>query len=359
MKKHRRLRSFLYAAVSAVLVITAVCCTAVRLPDYAGSDSAAVMAAALTISKGGNTAPKTAKAADAAEKKAEKATKPPETKPTASDFSEDYYNTFAKHPGAVKYPVYENNLSNDGIRFGNFFVKNNTDFNLNIGYSLSQKLGFRLEKTDDVQVLIYHTHTSESYLDCDVGYYYSDYYPRSSDNRYNVTRVGEEIAKSLRAEGIGVVHDTTLHDSTYTGSYYRSRDTVDEYLKKYPKIKVTLDIHRDSIGSDEYKVKPTFTYKGKKAAQIMIMAGYDPDGELEFPDWSYNLRFALRLQQMCENKYSGMTRPLDFGWFVYNMDVNTGSLLIEVGTDSNTLDEAMYSGKLLGKALAQVLQNNT
>lgn len=53
-----------------------------------------------------------------------------------------------------------------------------------------------------------------------------------------------------------------------------------------------------------------------------------------------------------------MTRPLNFGDFVYNMNVNTGSLLIEVGTDSNTLDEAVYSGNLLGKALAQVLQNN-
>jgi stage II sporulation protein P len=139
----------------------------------------------------------------------------------------------------------------------------------------------------------------------------------------------------------------------------RSRKTVNAYIKKYPKIKVALDIHRDAIGDDNFKVKPTFTYKGKKGAQIMILSGYDPDGFFDFPNWNYNLRFALKLQQKCETNYSGMTRPMDFGNFAYNMNINTGSLLVEFGTDSNTLAEAVYSGKLFGKALAQVLQNKT
>ena len=88
----------------------------------------------------------------------------------------------------------------------------------------------------------------------------------------------------------------------------------------------------------------------------MIMSGYDPTGAYGFSHWEYNLRFALRLQQTAETLYPGMTRPLYFGDFAYNMSINTGSLLIEVGTDVNTLDEAVYSGELLGEVLAQVLK---
>lgn len=354
-----KIKGILYSVISFLLVIVAVSCIIVRLPQCFSDDDALVAAASLTISKGNyNTVVKTPR--KIIPKKNNNETQPvTETKPTSSDFSSAYYNTFSNHGNAKKLPVYTKQYTAGGKKYQNFYVKNNTDFELNIGKSLNNPLGFKLEKTDDVQVLIYHTHTSESFLDCDVGYYYSDYYPRTTDKRYNITQVGEEIAKSLRKEGIGVIHDTTSHDNTYTGSYLRSRQTVNEYIKKYPKIKVTLDIHRDAIGADNYKIKPTFSYKGKKGAQIMIMSGYDADGSFDFPNWNYNLRFALKLQQKCETNYGGMTRPLDFGNFAYNMNINTGSLLVEFGTDSNTLEEAKYSGKLFGKALAEVLQNNS
>ena len=352
--KLKKIFSFI---LSFILVSLAVMCVSVRIPLFISNDNAALMAAALTVSKGNYSSPTTKKTTQKSTE-AEISTVP-QTTPTQasnSDFASSYYNTFSNHKNSEKYPIYAKQYSEGGDKYQNFYVKNNTWFDLDIGAELNSELGFDFEKSSDVQVLIYHTHTSESYLDCDAGYYYSDYYPRTSDKRYNVTRVGEAIAQSLRKEGIGVIHDTTSHDDTYNGSYDRSRQTVQTYLKKYPKIKVTLDIHRDSIGSDEYKVKPTFTYDGKNGAQIMIMSGYDPDGEYGFPDWEYNLRFALRLQQSCESNFSGMTRPMDFGEFVYNMNVNTGSLLIEVGTEANTLSEAEYSGKLLGKALAKVLQ---
>ena len=130
-------------------------------------------------------------------------------------------------------------------------------------------------------------------------------------------------------------------------------------MEEYPDIKVVLDIHRDSISSGETggKVKPVFYVDGKKAAQIMIMAGYDPDGSLEYPFWEDNLTFALKIQKKAEDMYPGMTRPLYFGNFVYNMNLNTGSLLIEVGTDANTLEEAVFTGGLFGNVLAEVLQS--
>jgi stage II sporulation protein P len=131
-------------------------------------------------------------------------------------------------------------------------------------------------------------------------------------------------------------------------------------MSKYKNIKVVLDIHRDAIGEggESGKTKPVFKYKGKKAAQIMIMTGYSYEGGGYFPFWEENLRFALKLQQTAETMYPGMTRPLNFGEYTYNLNVCNGSLLIEVGTDVNTFAEVKRTGTMLGKALAKVLQNN-
>lgn len=258
------------------------------------------------------------------------------------------------------YPVVENTYTQGEYGYNNFYLKNTTGFDLDIGKYLERPLGFDFEKSDKVQVLIVHTHTSESYLTYDAGYYHESFYPRSEDPERNMIRVGEELKNGLEAQGIGVIHATEMHDSPqYDGAYSRSYDTICKYLELYPDIKVVLDLHRDSIGygSDGGKVKPTFTVNGKKAAQIMIMAGYDEDGSYDFPFWQDNLTFALKLQDTAENMYAGMTRPLYFGDFVYNMNVNNGSLLIEVGTDANTLEEAVYTGELLSNVLAKVLQS--
>lgn len=261
----------------------------------------------------------------------------------------------ASHTGNT-YPVAEISTASSNMSYDNIAVQNNTPYDPDIGALLAAELPFSIEDNRTVQVLIYHTHTCESYLDEDAGYYYDDFYPRSTDESQSVIAVGDRIAESLKENGIGVVHDKTLHDyPSYDGSYGRSWDTIEKYKKKYPGIVVTLDIHRDSMTADNgTKYKPTFEYNGKKAAQIMIMSGYDDSGD--FPFWEDNLIFAMKLQKECEDNYPDMTRPLDFGEFSYNMDFNNGSLLIEVGTDANTVDEAAYSGELLGNALSSVLQ---
>lgn len=258
--------------------------------------------------------------------------------------------------GKKTYPVVETNISEGDISFGSVSISNSTPIVPDIAALLEAELPFALEDNHTVQVLIYHTHTCESYLTEDTGEYDEDFYPRSTDGSQGVIAVGERIAETLKAHGIGVVHDKTLHDDpSYEGSYGRSRATVMEYMEKYPGIKITLDIHRDAMTNDSgTKYKPTFTYQGKKAAQIMIMSGYDEEGE--FPFWDENLIFATQLQNQCEEMYPGMTRPLYFGEFKYNMNINNGSLLIEVGTDGNTVDEACRSGEFLANALSSVLQ---
>lgn len=256
------------------------------------------------------------------------------------------------------YPILEVDLTDGYTDYDNFSVNNSTDYSLDIEKMLSDKLGFDIKDTREVQVLIVHTHTCESYMNEDSNSYSQSFYPRTTDNNKNVYSVGEKIAQRLKANGIGVVHADIQHDSpSYDGAYSRSYDTIMSYLEKYSEIKVVLDIHRDSMTKDDNtKLKPVFEYNGKKGAQIMIMSGYDPTLE-NFPTWKDNLTFALKLQSMCETMYPSMTRPLNFGNFTYNMNANNGSLLIEVGTDANSLQQAQYSGELLGNALSQVLQN--
>ncbi len=264
----------------------------------------------------------------------------------------------ADHSGEAQYPVNEVTLLNCDDSYGNVRIKNASSTTFDIKEELEAELGFTIENTDEPQVLIYHTHTCESYLSYDTGYYYESFYPRTDDNSQNVCAVGDIIAAQLNKNGIVTIHDTTQHDNpSYNGAYNRSLDTINSYLEQYPSIKVVLDIHRDGLGEGgaSGKTKPVFEVNGHKAAQIMILSGYGYDPSLGFDDWEYNLRFALKIQQTAENMYPNMTRPLYFADFMYNMDVNTGSLLIEIGTDSNTLSEARYTGYLLGNVLTEVL----
>lgn len=264
-----------------------------------------------------------------------------------------------QHEGEEQYPVLEFTTTIGNQSYGDIHIKNASSFDMNIKEELEGELGFSLEDTKEPQVLIYHTHTCESFLTYDTGYFYEGFYPRTTDSTKNICAVGDEITKQLNDAGIVTLHDKTLHDSpSYNGAYDRSYETVSGYLEKYPSIKVVLDIHRDGIGNDVQRSKPVFMADGKKAAQIMILAGYNYDDDPSFTDWEYNLRFALQIQKNAQEMYPDMVRPLYFADFMYNMNINTGSLLIEIGADGNTLEEVRYSGYLLGKVLAKVLKNN-
>ncbi|MEE1280147.1 MAG: stage II sporulation protein P [Oscillospiraceae bacterium] len=207
------------------------------------------------------------------------------------------------------------------------------------------------------QVLIYHTHSTESYEMQDLGYYEKGSSARTTDERYNMIRVGDEIAAQLEKAGIEVIHIRELYDyPSYNGAYNRSAETVKKYLEKYPSITVTLDIHRDAIEqADGTRVKPTATVNGKKAAQVMIIAGVD-DGTMDFPKWRENMKFASALQRQMEQSFSGLTRAAMVCHRRYNMYLTTNSLLIEVGGHANTLDEAIFSGEMIGKSLVDVLK---
>ncbi len=204
-------------------------------------------------------------------------------------------------------------------------------------------------------MLIYHTHTSEAYLDEDVDYFYESFYSRTQDENFSVVGVGNVLTETLEKRGIRTLHDKTVHDSTYNGSYDRSAETVYADMAENQGIKVVLDIHRDALGTEDCKVKTVFEHDGQKAAQIMILSGCDIYGERGFDNWQNNLSFALKLQTTAESMYPGMTRPMSFDFFAYNEYICDGSLLIEIGTDANSVDEVQRTAEYLGEVLAAVL----
>lgn len=260
-------------------------------------------------------------------------------------------------------PIVEQKFTDEGVtdKLGAVKVKNTNRTQINLEKMLSQKADLKAKK-DDPTVLIFHTHTTETYQILDRGFYEQGFMTRSNDLSRNMVRVGDAICEELESAGFSVVHDTHIYDSTYSGSYYRSYDAEVEYMKKYPNLQVLLDIHRDAIQTnDGTKIKPTAEINGKKAAQVMIISGCQEEGNgiEDFEDWKYNLIFGLQLQKEMEETFPGLTRPLYFCARDYNMNLTHCSLLLEVGSDSNTLEEAVYSGKCIGKSLSQLLEKYT
>ena len=247
--------------------------------------------------------------------------------------------------------------SSANLTYQNIYVSNKTSGGVDLKKELGTKPNVKIQKNGKPMVLILHTHATEAFLPYDYGYYVQGTATRSTDSKKNICAVGDAIARQLSAAQIVTLHDKTMHDyPSYTGGYERSAATIKSYLKKYPTIQVVLDIHRDAVTYDNGDmVKPTAGIGGKKAAQIMICAGRQDGKVTQYPNWRQNLRFALRLQQSCETDYPGLARPLYFVSKRYNEYLLPGSLLIEMGSEGNTLEEAVYAGELLGKSLAKLL----
>ena len=358
-----KLRGKLFRGVKAftalALVGTAVFCLGKRLPEALSDRDTALTAAAFTLTDGkyfmeSGTRPETTAAPPPSTGEAD--TRPSSASVEKRRDKSGYYDSNADHSGEAAYHVVEKTIGADGTEVRGCYIKDRTGLDLDFEKLLDTPLTFQTQKnSDSPQVLVYHTHTGEAYLDEDTDTYYESYYSRTNNNDFNVVAVGEELTRALEEKGVRTLHDSTVHDSTYNGSYDRSARTASDDMERCPSIKVVLDIHRDALGTDESKVKTVFEHNGRKGAQIMILAGCDPDNERGFSHWENNLSFALKLQNTAESLYPGMTRPISFDYFAYNEYLCDGSLLIEVGTDANSIDEAEYSASLLADVLARVL----
>lgn len=267
--------------------------------------------------------------------------------------AEEQYKNYKKS-GNIKEMLMGGSSACDS--YGIIDVNNKTDEEIDIKAILNTAPPLDKVTKSEPYILIYHTHTTEGYELLDQGWYSDQYVSRTTDEAQNMVRVGDELTKTLENAGYKVIHDRTIYDKAYNGAYDRSRVTVEKYLKQYPSIRITLDVHRDAIEYDNgTKCKPTALINGRKAAQVMIITGCEGDGVTGFGDWKQNLTFALHLQNAAQESYEGLMRPVFFCNRKYNMNVTPCSLLLEFGTDANTLQEAVYSAQLIGNSLVKML----
>ena len=282
-----------------------------------------------------------------------------EKKPTSSTPSQTVTNSAPTSAEAVKGNVIERYISpyTAKLSYNGVYMKNNTGLTVNIKNLLASKLSFKIVKNNEPQVLIIHTHTTETFLETDAKTYGVNHSSRTTDNNKNMAEIGAVIAEKLNDAGIKTLHDKTQHDyPQYNGSYSRSAETINKYLKKYKSIKIVLDLHRDSVtvtGND--KAKLVTKINGKKAAQVMLVMGSQSGSIKNHPNWQENLKLALRLQQTMESKYPTLARPLSLASSRYNQSLSKGAMLLEFGTDMNSLDEAKYSAELVGNCLVSLL----
>lgn len=265
-----------------------------------------------------------------------------------------------ENPGAIRAETFVQGSGDGYVTLGAGSIRNLTqysDADLRAAVT-TPSLPFDVEvNSDEPQVLILHTHATETYQTWPDLVYDPDFTARTQNTALNMCVVGEKMAEVLNAAGINTLHDTTLHDSpSYTESYDRSYATTQAYLEKYPSIKVVLDVHRDAIeDSDGTRVKPLCTVGGEDTAQVMIIAGCDNGSSISLPNWRLNLRFAAAWEEAMESRTPGLTRPVMCAYRYYNQDLTTGSLLIEIGGHANTVAEAVRAGQYAAEALAVLL----
>lgn len=204
-------------------------------------------------------------------------------------------------------------------------------------------------------VMIFHTHTCESYTPTENFPYEESGTFRTTDLDFSVSRVGDALSDQLLSYGFNVVHDKTYHDyPAYSGSYGRSQATVENLLVSHPGTDIIIDLHRDAIADTSYA--PSVIIGDETVAQLMFVIGTDGGG-LEHLNWQQNLKFAVKVQEKANELYPGLFRPILLRNSRYNQQLGKAACIIEVGATGNTLEQAMGSMKYLAKILDEVLKN--
>lgn len=237
---------------------------------------------------------------------------------------------------------------------GGLSIKNLTNYEVDMGKILMGGPQLTLPCSEP-QILIIHTHSSEAYTMSGLDSYEPSDDKRTEDTRYNIVRIGDEMAKIFESAGLNVIHDREIYDyPSYTGSYSRSGRAVEEWLAQYPGISVVFDVHRDALGENGVVYKTMAEEEGVCASQLMLLAGTDESG-LEHPDWRKNLSLAVYLQQAVNSKHPTLMRPVELVPQRYNQHLTPGSLILEVGSSGNTLQEALAGIRLFSRAAAPAL----
>ena len=219
-------------------------------------------------------------------------------------------------------------------------------------------LGMDMELQQDAsepQILIYHTHSQEGFVDSVPG-----------DNSTTIVGVGEYLTELLRDRyGYQVLHNTNVYDLRdgeldRNRAYTLAAEDVKQILTEHPSIEVLLDLHRDGVNEGTHLVTEV---NGKPTAQFMFFNGLSyskrngPISYLENPYIQENLALSLQLKLACETYYPGLSRKIYLKGLRYNLHLRPKSLLVEAGAQTNTLEEMRNAMEPLADVLNRVLKN--
>lgn len=207
------------------------------------------------------------------------------------------------------------------------------------------------------QVLIYHSHSSEMYLGpaAKSENYQNAHYVFSSTSDRTITgimEVGNHLAEALRSQGIGVIHSTAIHDwPTLSGAYVNSERTVKTILAQNPGICFVFDVHRDANVPDR-----TVVIDGRQVARVLLVVATAQSIPQSHPHWEKNYEFALDFYRTAERMYPGLMRPMQIRRDArYNQHLHQNSILIEIGSVENTIEEALLAAELVATVIAEML----
>jgi stage II sporulation protein P len=221
------------------------------------------------------------------------------------------------------------------------------DYDTLIGYDATLK-----QTSEAPQILIYHTHSQEAYIDSQEG--------EVSDS---IMGVGERLATILTTKyGYNVIHHMGKYDvESRDYAYSKAMEGISTVLENNPSIEVIIDLHRDETNSD---TKLVTTIQGRQTAKFMFFNGlcYTRElGKLENLNNPYiqeNLSFAFQMQLFADEYYPGLTRRIYLKGYRYNMHYRPKSLLIELGSQTNTVEEAMNACEPIAHIISSVLNGN-
>ncbi len=196
------------------------------------------------------------------------------------------------------------------------------------------------------QVYIYHTHTTESYFNVSIDF------KDSKEKKYNISGVGQILSEMLENDyGIATKQDDAIHNDVYVGSYKHSREALQNELACYSGYKLILDMHRDA---SDNKNAETININGENVAKIMFVLDIQHEGAEK------NIQITNDLIAISNKLFPGFckgTYTYDGGSSYFNQDLSGNNVLIEVGANCNTLEEAKNSQKYIARIIAEYLNN--
>ncbi len=217
---------------------------------------------------------------------------------------------------------------------------------------LRYETGISLRGTEP-KILIYHTHTQEAYFPTEQYPYRESSRWRTSDTTRSVVAVGERLKEILEKQyGFCVIHDTTDHEPPKLASAYeRSERTMRTYAERYPSIVLFIDLHRDAYGNEPKAPTDFVTVDGTECARMMFVVGRG-EAYSDKPFYQTNLALAGRITEHLNGYASNFTRPIRDKKGRYNQHVGSHCLLVEVGHNANTLEQALASMPYLAESIA-------